>query len=437
MTDTTGTLPATVLGELAPVVSAYAARRTGWGAEGGEARVLAAVQLRSGRPGLLDVVATVGPRLVHLPLGLRDLGSEVHISGEGDDPVLGMLDDGAGPGVCFDALRDSETAALLLAHVSGARVDPALVRQLRMDDVSVTMAMEDRFAFTVYNELLDEPRPEVDVLFALDEAGFNHLAAPLARWHRAQWDLGVVEEYLVGPSTGWTLALSSVRDLYASGGPPEMAGGDFGTEAHRLGTMTARLHMALEHVYGRRPVSPARWADAVSEALAARRPLLAERPEVVGLLEEVRALGAGGDAIRTHGDFHLGRVWRTEQGWYVGDLAPGGWPPPAGDPPAPPVVEDGGVAYRSPLADVADMMWSFEHVAASAAAERDPTGSEGLGELADAWVQRNRRAFTAGYLGASGISAVVPTSRETVRLLVEALELERTSRAPAPVAPAP
>jgi maltokinase len=424
-------LPATVPAELVPVVSTYATRRTGWGAEAGEARVVEAVQLRRGRPGLLDVVATVGRRLVHVPLGLRQAGSELQVVGEGDNPVLGTVDDGDGPAVCFDALRDGETSALLLAHVSGSRTDPSLVRQVRMEDASVTMAMEDRFAFTVYNELLSEPRPEVDVLFALDEAGFNHLAAPLCRWRRGQWDLGVVQEHLLGPSSGWALALTSVRDLYASGGPPELAGGDFGTEAHRLGTMAARLHLALEQAYGRRPAEMSRWADAVEQAVATRQPMQAERPEVVALLGELRALPAGGVAIRTHGDFHLGRVWRAEQGWYVGDLAPGGWPPPAAEGPLPPMDDHEGIAYRSPLADVADMMWSFGHVAASAASERDPTGSEGLGELGAAWEQRNRRAFLAGYLGVPGIASLVPTSREHVRILVSALELERASRASA------
>lgn len=432
MTDVTGTLPAAVLEELAPVMATYAARRVGWTGHSAEVRVLTAVQLRGGRPGLLDVVAEVGPRLVHVALGLRPSGTDVQVIAEGEDPVLGTVDDGRGPASCFDALRDSETAALLLAHVSGSRAEPSLVRGLRMDDASVTMAMEERFAFTVYDDLRPGPRPEVDVLFALDEVGFNHLAAPLYRWRRGPWDLGVVQEYLVGPSTGWALALSSVRDLYAWGGPPELAGGDFGTEAHRLGTMAARLHLALEQCYGRRPVDVSRWADPVAEALAVRRPTQAERPDVSALLEELRSLSPGGSAIRTHGDFHLGRVWRTEQGWYVGDLAPGGWPPPAAEGPAPPFVEHDAMAFRSPLADVADMVWSFGHVAASAAAERDPTGSEGLGELADAWVHRNRRAFVAGYLGASGIGALVPTSRDTVRVVVDALELERASRASPP-----
>lgn len=425
----TAALAGETVESLGLAVSNYVGRRPNWGGETAPSTVLDAVQLRRGRPGLIDVVAAVGPRLVHVPIGLRAADDHIRVMTDGEDVVLGPVDDGDGEAVSFDALRDSETAALLLAHVAGSRVDPAMVRQLRMDDASVTMAMEDRFSFTVFNDVAPGPRPEVEVLLALDDAGFNHVAAPLSRWRRGSWDLGVVQELLAGPSSGRALALTSVRDLYASGGPPEMAGGDFGAEAHRLGTMTARMHLALERAFGRRRAGVELWAGATHEALAARRLAQADRPDVVSLLEHLRRLPGAGDAIRTHGDFRLERTWRTEQGWYVGDLAPGGWPPPAPEGPPPPVVEDDGIAYRTPLADVADMMWSLADVAASAADERDPTGSEGLGELADAWEQRNRRSFLAGYLGVPGIASLVPAGRDAVRLLVTALELERASRA--------
>ena len=96
-------------------------------------------------------------------------------------------------------------------------------------------------------------------------------------------------------------------------------------------------------------------------------------------------------------------------------------------------VEDGGVkdgsagVFRSPLADVADMLWSFAYVAGAAADERDPTGRDGLNELADAWVDRNRRAFLAGYLGVPGISSLVPPGREALRIVTASFELVRAA----------
>ena len=422
--------PAGIGDRLGPLVDVYGARRPGWTAGPEGCEVLDAELLVPGRPAVWDVVARAGDRLVHVPVGLREPGDDVRAITDGEDPVLGVLDDGTGEAVAFDALRDGETAGLLLQQVTGAPSRPGIVRQVAHDESSVTIAVEDRLAFTVYDEVVDGPRPEVEVVLALDETGFNHLAAPLTRWRRDRWDLGLVQEHLAGHSTGWALALTSVRDLYASGGPPELAGGDFGAEAHRLGTMAARLHLALAEAFGRRRVEVRQWADAVEVALEGRRPGQLERPDVSVLLGELRALPVAGDAIRTHGDFHLGRVWRTEQGWYVGDFRPGGRPQAAGPPP-PPSLEVDGVCFRAPLADVADMLWSFAHVASAAAAERDPSGREGLAELAAAWEQRNRRAFLAGYLGVPGITTLVPPGREVVRVIVAALELERGSRAPA------
>ena len=89
--------------------------------------------------------------------------------------------------------------------------------------------------------------------------------------------------------------------------------------------------------------------------------------------------------------------------------------------------DDDGPVFRSPLVDVADILWSLERVATSAADERDPSGRDGLVELADAWVARNRRAFLAGYLGVPGISGLVPPGREALRILTASFELVRAA----------
>jgi predicted trehalose synthase len=191
--------------------------------------------------------------------------------------------------------------------------------------------------------------------------------------------------------------------------------------------MTARMHLGLEEAFGRRVGDVGAWADAVEEAVRPVAPTLLDRPDVGVLLEELRALSVPSHGIRTHGDFHIGRVARTEQGWYVTDFSSGGRPTVRAGIVGGPVAGEGGdeQIYRSPLADVADLLWSLGAVAADAALERDPTGREGLGELAEAWELRNRRAFFAGYLGVAGISALVPPGREAVRVLVSAFELER------------
>ncbi len=410
---------------LAGIVSTYAERRfgDGVGPSSGGVRVLDAEVLVPGRPGIVDVVARAGGRVVHAPLGLRAPQDDLRFVGD-DDPVIGVFEDDDGTAVVFDAMRDVDLAALLLRVVSGREVESSLVRPLRENPTSITLAMADAVAFTVFHEVLEGPRPDLELLLALEDVGFNHLAAPLAVWRRGGRDLGVVQEYLAGASSGYALALTSVRDLYASGGPPELAGGDFGAEAHRLGTMTARMHLGLEKAFGRRPADTRRWALDIRAALEATAPDELERPDVEELLGRLAALEVAFHTIRTHGDFHLGRTVRTEQGWYVADFRPGGRlhavatagnDPSAGD----------DASYRTPLADVADMMWSFGHVANVAAAERDPTGRQGLDELADAWEARNRRAFLAGYLGVPGISGLVPPQREALAVVTSSFELLR------------
>jgi maltokinase len=407
---------------LAEIVSSHMTRSSGE-EEGVAVQVLEAEVLSRGRPGIVDVVARVGDRTIHLPLGLREPGGETKFIAGDEDPVLGVFEDDLGLAVAFDALHDAEVVTALLWHAVAQEADPGRVRQIRHTPESVTMALEDRLAFTVFSELVDGPRPGLGLLLALDEVGFNHIAAPVAVWRRSGRDLGIVQEFLAGASSGRALAVTSVRDLYASGGPPEMAGGDFGAEAHRLGTMAARMHLGLDEAFGRRPGDVKVWADAIEEAVRPVAPMLLERPDVAVLLDELRALTVPCHAIRSHGDFHIGRVARTEQGWYVTDFSPGGKPATV----AGTSWGDDGVAFRSPLADVADLLWSLGAVADEAAAERDPTGREGLGELARAWERRNRQAFFAGYLGVAGISGLVPPGREAVRVLVSAFELERVA----------
>jgi maltokinase len=373
--------------------------------------------LRSGRPGLLDIVAGVGGREAHMVAGLRSVGDEPHFLHSGEEAALGLLDDDDGLAVCTDALRDAQLAPLLLAAIRGVEPRPGPVAVLRDDPDAVLIDCGDRGDLMVFPWLSDVPRPDVDLLVALDEAGFNHVAAPLVRWVWEGRDLGLVLEPLSDRSGGWALALTSLRDLYAAGGAPEAAGGDFGTEARALGTMTARMHLALERAFLRHAEPVRDWVDAADDEIAAADPSLLDAPGVADLVKGIQELDARLPVIRTHGDFHLGRTARTDQGWVVCDCAPGG------------VLDDGSApGRRTPLADVADMLWSMHQASATAAAERDPTGRQGLEVLGQAWETRNRRSFMAGYLGTPGIGGLVGQDRDLVRRLVSFLELARSVR---------
>jgi predicted trehalose synthase len=144
-----------------------------------------------------------------------------------------------------------------------------------------------------------------------------------------------------------------------------------------------------------------------------------EAPGVADLTKWLREADVRLPVLRTHGDLQLERTSRTDQGWVVSDCRPGGVPLGSTAP-----------AHRTPLADAADMLWSFHRASVTAAAERDPAGRLGLEALGQAWEARNRRAFMAGYLNAPGIGGLVGPDRDLIRRLVSFLELARSVRGP-------
>jgi maltokinase len=376
-----------------------------------------ALELLPGRPGLLDLVAEVDGRVGHVVVGLRSVGDPPHFLRAGDEVALGLWEDTAGLAVCTDALRDAQLAPLLLATIRGVEPRSGPVALLEDDEEGTVLDCGDRGQLTVFPWLSPQPRPAVDLMVALEAAGFNHVAAPLVRWQWDGVDLGVVQEPLADRSGGWALALTSLRDLYAAGGQPESAGGDFGPEANALGTMLARMHLALDRAFDRRTEAVADWVDVAEAEITEVDPSLLDEPGVADLTKALRAADVRLPVIRTHGDFRLERTSRTDQGWVVSDCRPGGVLPGMFEP-----------IVRSPLADVADLLWSLHQAGAAAAAERDPAGRLGLADLGQSWVARNRRAVLTGYLATPGVAGLTGPDRDVVRNLIALFELARSVR---------
>ncbi|MGH9043680.1 MAG: hypothetical protein ACRDVP_02380 [Acidimicrobiales bacterium] len=375
-------------GSLVSIVQAWLQRRD---KSGPPVEMLEAERLIDGPLGLVDVIAAAGDDVAHLVVGLRPTEAPVRPLHPGDDGVLGNL----GSLVAADALLDADLAALLVQTIGGLETD--VVSIAREDDHAVVLDVGDKCSFSVFPWLSGHPNPGVEMLVGLDEVGFNHLAAPIIIWRRRGRDLGVLQERLAESADGWALALSSLRDLFGSRGDPQSAGGDFLLEAAALGTMASRMHLATEKAFGRRLKSVAQELVELGATDLGPRD---QKPS-----SDVTAL-------RTHGDLHLGRTARTNQGWVISDWLPGG------------VDERGAPDFRTPLADVADLVWSLRHVAQAALEERDPAMRQGLEQAAQAWVTRNRDALVASYLGAAGIEELVG-DRELAEGLIETLARAR------------
>ena len=388
---------------------------------GGPIRVLDVEVLRQGRPGIVDVVAEMDGRLAHAVFGVCRPGDELRVLGPVEEPALGMLEDGGGVGLVVDALHEAATARLVLGAVGGSALVavPGVpsVSLVRDDEEAITLAFDHRYTLTIFPWLSHGPHPGTALLAGLDGAGFNHLPAPVAFWRRAGRDLGIVQELLAGASSGWALAIASLRDLIASGVSPDVAGGDFAPEALALGTMAARMHVALDRAFGRESGDVAAWVDALGPDVSTTGGA-GDVASAGELLESLRRSGLHPPAIRTHGDLHLGRTARTDHGWVLADCMPGGAPPGSEVP-----------VFRCPLADVADLTWSLHHAAEVAASERGPVpASARAADLAAAWEARSRRALLAAYLATPGIGGLVPADRRAVRRLLEMFELARAAR---------
>ncbi|MDQ3946386.1 MAG: phosphotransferase [Actinomycetota bacterium] len=283
------------------------------------------------------------------------------------------------------------------------------VRPVGTEQSNTSLVYDDAVILKVFRRLADGPNPEVEVTEGLAEVGFTHVAEPLGSWRQEGRDLAFAQRFLAGGTEGWALALTSLRELYADPCDPAEAGGDFGAEAHRLGEVTADLHIALAQAFGRFPGSADHWADLMEDQV--KRVLSGDMAEGARrLVSRLRELDDPGPAIRVHGDYHLGQVMQTDSGWYVLDFE--------GEP-ARPLAER--VRPTSPLKDVAGMLRSFGYAPAVAMV----TQEEDVTALARAWEARNRASFLDGYMARAVDAAIVPEDPVARSAVVAAFELDK------------
>lgn len=319
--------------------------------------------------------------------------------------------------ICYDALHDDEvTSRLLDAVFGGEPVDPLTAVTASPDD----RAEEDRHGLVMTAEQSNTSvvfgHTLIMKFFRRIEPGINpdaELSAALAGRHYTAGYRGELRIALGGESTtvalvsdfipnsadAWSLATTSVRDLLAEGDlHPDEVGGDFATEAHRLGGVIASMHRDLADAFGLRPTDE-HATDRLLAGIVRDAEALATRvPEMAELSGEVRRtcdrLAGDLDAAdlvgqRIHGDLHLGQVLRTVGGWVVIDFE--------GEP-AVSLAERRGRGSR--FRDVAGLIRSLDYAA------RYPlyasTVNPQRAYRSDEWLARNRSAFLDGYAESYG-----------------------------------
>ena len=327
---------------------------------------------------------------------------------------------GLGDRVYYDATVDSEMALELLRVASGGDEHAERARPLGVEQSNTSLVYDDRLILKLFRRLSVGPNPDADVTAALAATGFSHVAPPLLRWQRDGRDLAFGQQYLAGGTDGWALALTSLRDYYGAAsvacpGPPGLSGGDFAAEVGRLGQMTGEMHLAMAEAFG---VSDKAWATMEGAGRVDRGQDAPPRPRTGrGRRAPARAPACRpdlGPAVRAHGDYHLGQVMRTDQGWYVLDFE--------GEPSRP--LEER-QRHTSVLKDVAGMLRSLHYASQFAVGERAESDPELLQPFAQAWEDRNRSAFVRGYKDCKGTEDLLPPAPEDRGAVRVAFEVDK------------
>lgn len=344
--------------------------------------------------------------------------------------------------VVYQAVHDPELTTVLLtlmddgADVEGMRfsTEPGVTldtelrsRPVGVEQSNTSLVYGQTYILKLFRKLDTGLSPDLELHRALAAVGSKHIAAPLGSIE-GEVDgepvtYAMLTEYLRGTADGWAMATASVRDLLAEDmladsatgsmkhPHPEDVGGDFASEAYRLGQAVASVHADLATTLGSAP-APAGYLDEVADRM--HRKLDSVLAEVPDLAAHEAALRTTYDAVRdlgpvpiqrTHGDLHLGQVLRGVTGWILIDFE--------GEPMVP-LAER--IAPASALRDVAGMLRSFDY-----AANHLPLGDadpQQRAAVATEWATRNQESFCDGY------AQVAPDPRKQA-VLLRAFELEK------------
>jgi len=375
--------------------------------------VVADTEIIPGDPGLRHLMVTVshgatsdcyqlfiGSR-TRLPARLRHARIGTHNGLQ----IYDGLHDSALTRALLDAIVDDRSVGMLrFCRVPGAEIQAGLDSLVLTGEQSNTsLVFGESAIFKVFRRVSPGPNPDLEVASALAQLGSSHIAEPYG-WVETRIDgattvLAILSRYLRAASDGWSLAATSVRDLYATeeGTRAAEAGGDFAGEAERLGAATAQVHRDLADAFGRSELEPEALRELAEQMYrrldmaVATVPELGRHADRVGdAYSDLAKLIEPVPAQRVHGDYHLGQVMRTQTGWIVLDFE--------GEPASPLAQRR---ARSSPLRDVAGMLRSFDYAARHQLVTHPDVSS--LAPRAADWVRRNGDAFCAGYAAAGGL----------------------------------
>jgi trehalose synthase-fused probable maltokinase len=429
----------------------------------------AAVPGTAGLLALFDVVfADQGRERYCIPVAPPGIGQEPFVDAMAEPAFCLALLEAIRNGATLPGARGTFrcVGTAVLAEILPAA--PREARPIGSEQSNTSVVYDRRAILKLLRRLEAGPSPELELTdFLTREAAFPG-AARLAGAVTYQADgadpvtLAVLHEFVPSQGDAWTATLDRLAEYYAAAiegrgeesPDPVFARALAAADAHeaaRLGTLTGRLHRALASAPPGHPLAPepitagdvAAWGNAMlgqlgraGEALAAGLadlpPALRESAERVvtdsaRLGDELRAQDAlaaeGVVKVRVHGDYHLGQLLRTADGFTILDFE--------GEP-ARTLAERR--AKQCVLKDVAGMLRSFAYAAQIAFVRRleanphDARLAERLRPWAETWEDGVRTAFLDAYRGEvtrPGEPPLVPIERERFDRALRAYEVDK------------
>jgi len=340
-----------------------------------------------------------------------------------------------------ETLRGHNLRVVAVPLVANEEIDPATSRVVGVEQSNTSVIYGDRAIMKIYRRLVAGTNPEVELGRYLTGAGFPAVPRLLAT---AQLigpdgfaaDLLVLQDFVPNDGDGWAWAVAAAKKALSSTDSPDVLAswldqeGTTLTRAASLGETTARLHAILAAATGSdmRPL-PVTGEDRAAWAASLRR----EAEETVvaldrsgnadpGLRAAVLVAGAiplpevtkAGLRTRVHGDYHLGQVLRSADGWIILDFE--------GEPAR---SLDERRQRQSPLVDVAGMTRSWDYAAQSAAS--DLGGGDVVIAVAARWGASVRQRFLTAYWAAAERAPVpfLPPDEADRATLLRAFEAQK------------
>ncbi len=355
----------------------------------------------------------------------------------------------------------AEPTAAFAALRSGVEAGPTLAR---IEQSNNSLVFGERLMLKLFRRLEPGTNPELEIGRALTAARFAHAATTAGsieyRPDRGEpLTVAVLQGYVPSEGDAWRLALAAFEDfaarvaaqpappapasdaaaLLALAGVPAPADagaaiGPFLERAALLGRRTAELHAALAavddpafapepfgqlyqrslsqsmHALAARALDALRAARVADDARDDARAVLAAGTRLEERFRALRGRTLELTRIRTHGDLHLGQVLATPSDFVFIDFE--------GEPAR--SVHDRRLKQPA-LRDVAGVVRSFAYAAEAGA--RAATGD--VRGWAAVWRARTAARYLAAYLEASRGAAFVPPREDDLRVLLDALVLEK------------